>query len=72
MEDIPWLELVHLFTSVKDLYLSKNSVSFVTPVLQELSGERVTEVLPMLESLFLEGSQPSKSVKEVIWKFVAA
>jgi hypothetical protein len=72
MEDTQWLDFLHPFTSVKNLDLYKASVPFVAPALQELSGERVTEVLPALENLFLEGPQPSGSVKEAIGKFIAA
>jgi len=72
MEDTQWLELLHPFTFVKDLTLSEYSVPFVAPALQELSGERVTDVLPALENLFLEGPQPSGPVKEAIGKFIAA
>jgi hypothetical protein len=64
--------LLHLFTSVKNLDLSEDSVPFVAPALQELSGERVTEVLTALENLFLEGPQPSGPIKEAIGKFIAA
>jgi hypothetical protein len=72
MEDTQWLDLLHPFTSVKDLALSAGSVPFVAPALQELSGERVREVLPALENLFLKGPQPSGPVKEAIGKFIAA
>jgi len=72
MEDIQWLDLLRPFTSVKNLGLSKDSVPFVAPALQELSGERVTEVLPTLENHFLERPQPSGPVKEAIGKFIAA
>jgi hypothetical protein len=72
MEDTQWLELLHPFTSVKNLDLSKDSVPFVALALQELSGERVTEALPALENLFLEEPQPSGPVEEAIGKFIAA
>jgi hypothetical protein len=72
MEDTQWLELLHPFTSVKDLRLCKDSVAFIALSLQDLSGERITEVLPALENLFLEGPQPSGPVKEAIGKFIAA
>jgi len=71
MEDTQWLELLHPFFSVKDLRLCIDSVLFVAPALQELSGERVTEVLPALENLFLEERLPSGPVKEAIQKFIA-
>src|SRR6266851_8164832 len=38
IEDTQWLDLLHPFTSVKNLGLSKDSVPFVAPALQELSG----------------------------------
>ncbi len=72
MENTQWLDLLHLFTSVKNLNLYRASVPFVAPALQELSGERVTEVLPALETLFLEGPQPSGPVKGPIGNFIAA
>jgi len=67
-----WLDLLHPFTSVNDLRLSKDSVALIAPSLQELSGERITEVLPALENLFLGGAQPLGPVKEAIGKFIAA
>jgi hypothetical protein len=56
IEDDQWLDLLHPFIAVKDLYISRELVPHVTPTLQELQvvGERVTEVLPALQSLFLE------------------
>jgi len=72
MEDTQWLDLLHPFTSVKDLVLSEDSVPFVAPALQELSGERVTEVLPALQNLFFTGPKPSGPVKEALGKFIAA
>ena len=72
MDDTQWLELLHLFTSVKDLDLSEDLVPFITPALQGLSRERVTEVLPELQNLFFTGPMPSGPAKEVIWKFIAA
>jgi hypothetical protein len=71
MEDTQWLDLLHPFISVKDLGLSKDSVPFVAPALQELSGKRLTQVLPALQNLFLT-PQLSGSVKEAIPKFIAA
>jgi len=67
-----WLQLLHPFTAVKDLYISKRIVPFIAPALQELVGERVTETLPALECLFLEGLRASGSVTDAIRPFVAA
>jgi hypothetical protein len=66
-----WLELFHPFTAVKHLYLSQESVPSITAVLQELVGERVTEVLPALQVLYLEKPLSSGPVQEAIGQFVA-
>jgi hypothetical protein len=68
VENIQWLELLHPFTAVKNLYISKNFVQSIAPALREL----VAEVLPALESLFLEELQLPKLVGEAIEQFVAA
>jgi hypothetical protein len=48
LENLPWLEFLRPFTSVKDLYLSDDIALRVAPVLRELAEEGVTEVLPVL------------------------
>jgi hypothetical protein len=72
VENSQWVELLHPFTSIKDLLLRGESIQHVAPALEQLSGERLTEALPALQNLFLHGSRPSKSVEKVIRKFVAA
>jgi hypothetical protein len=72
VESAQWVELLHLFTSIKDLLLRDVSIQHVAPALEQLAGERVTEALPALQNLFLEGPQPSEPVKKAIGKFVAA
>ena len=67
-----WLELLHPFTAVKNLYLSKEFAPRIAPTLQELVGQRATETLPDLQSLFVEDLPPSGPVQEDIGKFVAA
>ena len=71
-ESSQWLELLYLFTSVKDLYISSRSTPRITSVLQELVGESVTEVLPSLQALFLMETSSSEPVPEAVGKFVAA
>ena len=61
VENTLWLELLHPFTAVKNLYLSREFVPRIAPALQELVGGRTTEVLPNLENIYLEGFQPSIS-----------
>jgi hypothetical protein len=72
IESMQWLELFHPFIAVKHLYVSKTFAQSIAPTLQELVLERVTDVLPALESLFLEELQSSGPVQEAIKQFVTA
>jgi hypothetical protein len=74
IEDSQWLEVLHPFTALKELHVSREFLPRIAPAFQDLAGERVTEVLPALQSLFLEGLNwyPSGPVQEAIEKFVAA
>ena len=72
IESSQWLELLHPFTAVKGLYASREIAPRIAPAIQELVGERVTEVLPALRGLFLEEPFPSEPVQEIIGRFVAA
>jgi hypothetical protein len=67
----PWLRLLHPFTFVKNLYLSEEIARRIVPALQELVGDRATEVLPSLQNIFLEEGQRSGPVQEGIQQFVA-
>ena len=75
-DDIQWLELLHLFTNVIDLYISKKVGPYIAPALQELAGKRVTEILPTLQNVFLDGfsGEPDEPdlVPKAISEFVAA
>jgi hypothetical protein len=71
IEDTKWLDFLFPFTAVKNLYLSKQFAPRTAPTLQELIGVRMTEVLPALKNLFLEGSQPSEYVEEGIGLFIS-
>jgi hypothetical protein len=71
MENDQWLELLHPFSKVKNLYLSEEVARRVAPALQDLSEEMVPDVLPALENLFLEGRQPPGKVQEAVRQFVA-
>jgi hypothetical protein len=81
IENSQWLELLLPFTNVKNLYLSEGVVPRIAPALQELVEGGMTEVLPGLESLFLEEPHPSglvdesyisNPVQEAIGMFVSA
>jgi hypothetical protein len=69
--DTRWLELLRLFTSVKDLGLSAKSFRLVAPDLDELAGEMVKEVLPALQNIFLQGPHQLETVSQAIGKFIA-
>jgi hypothetical protein len=72
IENALWLELLHPFPAVKNLYLCNEFAPRIMPALQELVGVRTTEVLPTLQNVFLEELQPSGPVQEGIRQFVAA
>ena len=67
-----WLELLHLFTGAKNLFLSDDLAPCISTILRQLAGERRTEVFPALENLFLHEYQQLWSVKEGFEAFVAA
>ena len=74
VESIRWLEVFRPFNTVKGVYISRDFAPRIASSLQELVGERVTEVLPTLKTLFLQHPLPLASgpVQEAIGKFVVA
>ena len=74
IEVTQWQEFLHPFIAVKKMTLKDEaSVQHVAPALQELAGERATEVLPALQNLSLTTSSwlPSGPLKEAIEEFIA-
>jgi hypothetical protein len=71
IQDTHWLQLLRFFTDAKDLYLSKEITIYIVPVLQNLVGERTTEVLPALQKLFFHKYEVLSGPK-AIEDFVAA
>jgi hypothetical protein len=71
MENIQWLEFLRLFPSVKNLVLSVKSLRLVAPALNELDGESVTEVLPALRIIVIQGPQSSEVDNKSVGKFTA-
>jgi hypothetical protein len=69
-----WLELLRPFTAVKSLSLSEEFQPNMASALQELVGDRTTEVLPSLQEIVLEaeGIGPSRADLKAIGKFAAA
>ena len=74
LQSAQWLNLFRSFTSVKCLWQSKNFVRFVSSALGGLTGLQVTEVLPALQIIIVEGPQSSDptGVHHGIMSFVAA
>jgi hypothetical protein len=72
IENSQWRELFYPFTAVKDLYISSEFTPRIAPALKGIAGESVTEVLPALQTLFLEEIHPSGPIQEAIGQFVAA
>ena len=72
IENSQWLEFFLPFSGVKDLYISREFAPHIAPALQVLVGERVMEVLPALQTLFLEETHPLDPAQETIEQFVAA
>jgi len=67
IENTLWLELLHAFPAVKNLYLSKDFAPGIAAALEEIVG---TEVLPSLQNIFVEGLEPSGPFQENIGQFV--
>ena len=72
IENTLWSQLLLPFTTVKNLYLSKESAPVVAAALQDLVGNRITEVFPNLQNIFVEGLEPSGPFWENIRQLVAA
>jgi F-box-like len=70
VEDAQWLELLHPFTSIKDLHL--HEISILHTAMGQLAWERVTEALPALQNIFFDVPEFRDPVKKAIGKFVAA
>jgi hypothetical protein len=72
IENTLWLDLLLPFTAVKNLYLSEEFALGVAAALQELVGDRITEVLPSLQNIFVEGLELSGPFWENFGQFVTA
>jgi hypothetical protein len=71
VEDALWLALLHPFTAVKNLRLSKEFAPRIAPALQGLVEGRMPEVLPTLQNIFVEELESSGPIQEAIGKFIA-
>ena len=67
-----WLDLLRIFTNVKDLYLCKEPAVRVARVLRGLTVETAATVLPVLRCIFIKGNQQSATVQTSIRPFISA
>ena len=72
VEKAKWVGPLRPFIAVKDLVLNKPAVLSVELALQGLIGQRVIDILPALQNIFLEDSQSPGPVPEGITEFIAA
>ena len=71
-ESIPWLDIFRPFIAVQTLRVTEGRWQSVAPVLRELTGERVMEVLPGLRTLVFGEFQPCASIMGALEPFIAA
>lgn len=71
MECTQWLELFDPFVAVEMLGIQKVG-QLVVPALCELTGERTTDVLPVMRSLSLRGLEATSPIKDDLRPFVSA
>jgi hypothetical protein len=76
IENAQWLELLGIFMAVKNLHLVEPIGLCVMSALGELAGDRATEVLPVLQNIFLDpgdfqSTEPSGPLQEVVEQFIA-
>jgi hypothetical protein len=67
-----WLRLLLPFTAVKKLFLPKKFAPGIAAALKELVGDRITELLPSLQNVFVEVLERSGPFQENIGQFVTA
>jgi hypothetical protein len=71
-QNIQWINLLRPFTAVKNLYLFEAAALLVVPTLKEVAEGGVSNnVLPALQSIFVQGLQPTGPVQEAIEQFAS-
>jgi hypothetical protein len=71
-ENTELLGLLLPFTAVKNLYLCHSFTPRIVDALQELTGGRITEVLPALQNVLLEEYPPWEPLEKGIAEFISA
>ena len=73
VDDPDWLELLNAFVSVKCLYIADRLGLILLSVLEKITGERATGVLPALQNLFISDLWPQEEfVEKTVASFVSA
>jgi hypothetical protein len=72
IENTLWLQLLLPFTKVKNLYLPEEAVPGIAAALKELVGDRITQVLPSPQTIFVGGLKESEPVPENLGRFDTA
>jgi len=62
---LEWLHLLHQFSTVQALYISRQFAELTARALKSFSGEMVAEALPSLDLICLE-DQPTSSIEKFI------
>ena len=71
-ENSQWLELLRPFTSVKCLYITYGFERLFARAMEGLIGERVTEVLPALQTIFLQNFYEKERIQKYFGPLAAA
>jgi hypothetical protein len=65
-----WLEIFHAFSALQHMQMPPRLGEIIASALQELTGERVMDALPMLHHLYLP--PPSESMQQAIEPFISS
>jgi hypothetical protein len=70
VDNSQWLEIFHAFSALQHMRVPPRLGEIIASALQELTGERVMDVLPMLRHLYLPSS--SASTQQEIQPFISS
>jgi len=62
-DDVRWLHLLHPFSAVQTLHVSRELAGHVSLALEDITAEMIEEVLPSLDSIRVVG-QPASSIEK--------
>ncbi|KAH9163253.1 hypothetical protein EDB89DRAFT_575838 [Lactarius sanguifluus] len=65
MDDVEWLLLLRQFSSMQTLYVSPKLAGHIALALEDIMAEMVTELMPSLDLICVEG-QPTSSIEKFI------